>query len=143
MEQRNLAEEWRTIEARYAGPGAQHSGDWIRARLAEARAREADVELRYTIPDPWENTLFIALCRRYGLRPFRRPRMHQATILVRAPEAFFQNTIWPVFGALADALRNHLVRITDGAIREAIYDAETPAPGQAVMPDALPVLGET
>jgi hypothetical protein len=109
----------------------------------EDRAREADVELRYTIPDPWENALFIALCRRYGLRPFRRPRMHQTTILVRAPEAFFQNTIWPVFGALADALRNSLFRITDSAIREAIYDAETPAPGQAVMQDALPVPDET
>ena len=29
------------------------------------------MELLYRMPDPWKRQLFVALCRRYGLKPFR------------------------------------------------------------------------
>jgi hypothetical protein len=128
MDKKSLAEELRTIEARFAGTGVEASADRIRARLAEARSREGDIVLKYTIPDPWEVKLFIAFCRRHGLAPFRRARMTNATVLVLAPEAFFQSTMWPQFEAMADALRAHLSRLTETAIREAIFDDGTPAP---------------
>jgi hypothetical protein len=30
----------------------------------------------FSIPDNWSRQLFIALCRRYGINPFRYRRMH-------------------------------------------------------------------
>jgi len=132
-----LAADWRSIESRFAGSGDGHPGDRIRARLAEARSRHGDAELRYTIADPWEHRLFVAVCSRYGLIPFRRPRMHATTILVKAPESFFQDTIWAQFTALADMLREHLRNYTDEAIRIAICNTVTPTPGQGPPVDVL------
>ena len=56
----------------------------IRARLREAEKREEAVEIRFSLPDPWSRHMFIALCRRYGLRPYRYPRMRRPSVMVRA-----------------------------------------------------------
>ncbi len=70
----------------------------IKARRAEQRAREPDVELMYSLPDPWERKLFVALCGRYGLRPFRHYRQRSSTVMVCAPDAFQRRTLWPECG---------------------------------------------
>ena len=74
-----LLEKLRKIEALYAGTtvdgereAARRAAERIRARLAELRDREHDEELFYSLPDPWKRKLFVALCRRYGLTPYRR-----------------------------------------------------------------------
>jgi hypothetical protein len=75
-----LLEKLRKIEALHAGTtvdgerkAARRAAERIRARLAELRGREQDIELLYRPPDPWKRRLFVALCRRYGLSPFREP----------------------------------------------------------------------
>ena len=70
----------------------------IKARRAEQRAREPDVELMYSLPDPWERKLFVALCGRYGLRPFRHYRQRSSTVMVCAPDALQRRTLWPECG---------------------------------------------
>ena len=73
----SLLEKLRKIEALYAGTkvdggereAARRAAERIRERLAELRGREREVELLYRLPDPWKRRLFIALCRRYGLKP--------------------------------------------------------------------------
>ena len=112
--------------------------DRIRARLREVREREPDVEVGYSIDDPWELMLLVALCRRYGLRPLRRPRQRSSTVRLLAPKSFMTNTLWPEFLALADALRNHLFRFTDATIREAIYDDAIGATASVPAPDPTP-----
>jgi hypothetical protein len=37
------------------------------------------------------------LARRYGLRPYRRPRQKRSTIMVRLPRAFSDQILWPEF----------------------------------------------
>jgi len=49
------------------------------------RSCEQDVELVYSLPDPWKRKLFVALCRRYGLKPFREHGRRYSTVQVRAP----------------------------------------------------------
>ena len=43
----------------------------IKARLRETGKREQAEELKVSISDPWSRRLFVALCRRYDLRPYR------------------------------------------------------------------------
>jgi len=128
MEPASLAATLRQIQERYAhitgGPEGERRVDIIRARLADVRTRERDIALSYTIPDPWEMALFIALCRRLGLDPFRQPRRHQTSVSVLAPEGFGRTTLWPMFADMADALRSHMRIVLDDALRDAFEGAD-------------------
>ena len=88
-------------------------------------------------PDPWTRKLFLALCRRYGLKPFREPGRRYSTIQVRAPQTFHDRTLWPEFKALSEELRTHLDELTERVIREAI-DEDVSEAAEAATPKALP-----
>lgn len=97
-----LRERLRKIEALFAGaatPGekaaADAAADRIRARLGAAAGRESPQEIRFSIPDTWSCQLFIALCRRYGISPFRYRRMHRQSVIVKAPRSFIEQVLWP------------------------------------------------
>ena len=64
------------VNARPRDLGAER----IRARLAEMRGRETDSVMVYSLPDPWKRKLFLALCRRYGLTPYRERRQRYSTV---------------------------------------------------------------
>jgi len=76
-----LREQLRKIEALYAGAAtagekaaAGAAADRIRGQFKTANKKEKAEEFKFSIPDPWSRQLFIALCRRYGIQPFRYPR---------------------------------------------------------------------
>lgn len=94
----------------------------IRARLAELREREEEIEYRYTLPDPWKRRLPLALCRRYGLEPYRERGQRQTSVMLRAPKSFQDRTLWPEYQALSQELNAHLEELTTRVIREAIDD---------------------
>lgn len=143
-----LVEKLRKLEALHAGTkvdgereAARRAAERIRARLEELRGRETDTELLYRIDDRWNRKLFIALCRRYGLRPYRERGRRFSTIQVRAPETFLKRTLWPEFLALSNELATHLDELTDRVIREAIHEDVTDAP-ETNATKALPPAGE-
>ncbi len=126
--EQKLREKLRKIEALFAGAAtageqaaASAAAERIRSRFAETGAREPAEEFKFSIPDPWSRQLFTALCRRYGLRPFRYTRMHRQTVMVRAPASIVNGTLWPEFQELSDALCAHLLAITDRIISEEVY----------------------
>jgi hypothetical protein len=97
-----LRDKLRKIEALFSGAGtagekaaAGAAADRIRARLRQEEEREKPVEIRFSLPDPWSRQMFIALCRRYGLRPYRYARMRRQSVMVRAPAAFLNTVLWP------------------------------------------------
>jgi hypothetical protein len=142
----SLLEKLRKIEALYAGTkvdgereAARRAAERIRERLAELRGREREVELLYRMPDPWKRRLFIALCRRYGLEPFREAGRRSTTVQVRAPRTFHERTLWPEYQSLAAELDAHLSELTERVIREAIND-DVSEPPEA--PKALPAATE-
>jgi hypothetical protein len=130
-----LLEKLRKIEALHAGTkvdgereAARRAAERIRARLAELRSREQEEVLRYSLPDPWKRKLFLALCRRYGLKPYREYGRRYSTVLLRAPKTFQEKTLWPEYLALAKEFDAHLAELTDRVIREAIDDDVSEAP---------------
>lgn len=144
MDEATLLEKLRKIEALHAGAttegerdAARAAAERIRARLQEVRAVEPDVELSYSLPDPWERRLFVALCRRYGLRPYRLYRQRHTTVMIRAPHSFQHSVLWPEFLALSAELTRHLHDVTERIIREAIHGDASEA-AEVVDPRALP-----
>jgi hypothetical protein len=130
-----LLEKLRKIEALHAGTtvdgereAARRAAERIRARLAELQSRERAEVFRYSLPDPWKRKLFLALCRRYGLKPYREPGRRYSTVLLRTPKTFHERTLWPEFLALSGELDAHLQELTDRVIREAIDDDVSEAP---------------
>jgi hypothetical protein len=120
-----LREKLRKIEALFAGaatPGERDAAEAamlrVRARLAEIQRSEQPVEMQFSIQDQWAQRLFVALCRRYGLRPYRRPRQKRSTIMVRLPRAFSDQILWPEFLQLNEVLQAHLLDITLKLIRD-------------------------
>lgn len=130
-----LVEKLRKLEALHAGTkidgereAARRAAERIRARLEELRSQERDVAMLYRIQDAWNRKLFTALCRRYGLQPYRERGRRTSTLQVRAPKTFHDRTLWPEFLALSKELEVHLDELTDRVIREAIHDDVTEAP---------------
>jgi hypothetical protein len=93
----------------------------IRERLGQTAGKEKSVKLKLSIPDVWSRKLFITLCRRYGLRPFRHPRMHRQSIMIKAPKSFVEQVLWPEFQELNAALIVNLSEITEKDIREEVH----------------------
>ncbi len=128
MNEATLRDKLRKIEALFAGAAttgekaaAGAAAERIRARLREEEKREKPVEIRFSLPDPWSRQMFIALCRRYGLRPYRYPRMRRQSVMVRAPETFLNSVLWPEFQEINAALTEYLAEVTDKVIREAVF----------------------
>ena len=122
-----LREKLRKIEALFAGaatPGekaaADAAADRIRARLGNA-AKERLEEIKFSIQDSWSRQLFIALCRRYGISPFRYRRMHRQTVIVEAPRSFIEQILLPEFRELSGALTAYLAEVTEKLIREEVH----------------------
>lgn len=123
-----LRDKLRKIEALFAGaatPGekaaAGAAAGRIRQRLNQAAAKEKSIEMKFSIPDVWSRQLFIALCRRYGLRPYRHPRMHRQSIMLNGAKTFIEQVLWPEFQELNSALVAYLSEITEKVIGEEVH----------------------
>jgi hypothetical protein len=128
LDEEALRDKLRKIEALFAGAAtageraaAGAAAERIRARLRESERRERAVEMRFSLPDPWSRRLFIALCRRYGLRPFRYRRMHRQSIVLKVPQSFLDQVLWLEFAAINAALTEYLADITDKVIRAEVF----------------------
>ena len=138
-----LREKLRKVEALFAGAGtegerlaAEAALGRIRARLAEMGRSEASVEIQFSLPDPWSRRLFLALCRRYGLSPYRYLRQRRSTVVLRVPKRFVDDVLWPEFKELDTDLRSYLEEVTQRLIREEVFSDTSDAP--EVAQPALP-----
>ena len=129
-----LREKLRKIEALHAGAGtpgerdaAKAAAERIRARIAELAKTEPPVEVRFSVPDPWSRQLFIALARRYGLKPYRLARMRRQSVLIKGPRSFLETVLWPEFRELNAALVEYLSVVTERVIREEVFGDVTDA----------------
>jgi hypothetical protein len=93
----------------------------VRKAIAAIAHTEALSEYQFKLPDLWQRRLFWALCRRYGLEPYRYKRQRLTTVVVRAAQTFVNHTLWPEYLQLRDALNRYLSQATDRIIREEVY----------------------
>jgi hypothetical protein len=129
--ERHLIEKLRKIEtlfARTTNPGerqaAESASQRIRARLAQLERTESAVEFRFSLPDGWSKSLFIALLRRYGLKPYRYASQRRTTVMVKVACSFVDDVLWPEFQEVNATLRSHLDAVTARIIQQAIHGDE-------------------
>jgi hypothetical protein len=129
-----LREKLGKIEALYAGAGTPGERDAaeaallrLRERLAAETAAEVPVEMRFSLGDEWSRRLFLALCRRYGLEPYRYRRQRRTTVMVRLPQTFCDQVLWPEFCELDGELKHYLDAVTSKLISEDVFEDTTEA----------------
>ena len=152
MDETSLKEKLRRIEALFSGaatPGerdaAEAARERILLRLKELQAQDPATEWKFTLNDSWAVKVFSALCRRYGLKPFRYHRQRRTTVMVQVPHSFVETTLWPEFKELSSLLQEYLTEVTDRLISSEIHKDTSEA---EEVPEALqlasgPVTGST
>jgi hypothetical protein len=77
--------------------------DRLKERL-KSEQTDQEIELKFSLPDVWSVRLFVAVCRKHDVRPYRYPRQRRTTVMVRTPEQFFDDVVWPEFSSLQTEL---------------------------------------
>ena len=137
-----LRDKLRKIEALFAGAGtageriaAEAALERVRAHLADLQRQDAPIEMQFSLPDQWARQLFLALCRRYGLSPYRLYRQRLTTVMLRVPKRFVDEVLWPEFNELNAALMQYLNEVTTRVIREGVHgDTSEAAEVVAALP---------
>lgn len=128
LTEQELREKLRKISALFEGAttageriAAAAAIDRVKKTLASMEHTERLVEMQFSLPDRWQRRLFAALCRRYGLEPYRYKRQRYTTVMVRAPRSFIERTLWPEYQEIKGALDEYLNEATERIIREEVF----------------------
>ncbi len=121
-----LREKLRKITALFEGAATSGERQAAAAAIERLRAHAAVKtqplpETKFSMADQWQRRLFTALCRRYGLEPYRYKGQRYTTVMVRAPRSFVDSTLWPEYVELQAALHSYLNEATERIIREEVY----------------------
>ena len=134
MDEARFIERLRLVEALFAG--ASTSGEKAAAKSAKQRIldrlsrweQEAPpVEYKFSLGDPWSRKVFVALLRRYGIRPYRYRRQRHTTVMARVSKGFVDETLWPEFQEISETLRRYLDDVTDRVIAQVIHEDSSEA----------------
>ena len=106
---------------RAASPGEKAADgaamDRLRGRLGGLDGnREPEVELQFSLPDTWSVSLFVAVYRRHGVRPYRYRWQRRTSVVVRAREREFNRVVWPEYSSLQTELESYFEDVTDHLI---------------------------
>ena len=134
MDEAKLIEKLRLIEALFAGAttdgervAAAEARARIQKRLGEVERADPPVEYRFTLADTWSRKVFVALLRRYGLRPYRFRGQRHTTVMVKVSRQFVDETLWPEFREFSATLQRHLGEITERIVAEVIHQDSSEA----------------
>lgn len=123
----DLVNKLRLIEALFAGAATQgerdaarNARDRICERLREMQRAEPPTEYRFSLPDMWSRRLFLALLRRYDIKPYRYHRQRRTTVMARVPPSFVDETLWPQYERLSTTLHEYLDQVTNRVIHESL-----------------------
>jgi hypothetical protein len=151
MDDEKLFKKLQDLEALFAGattPGeraaAGNARERILARLHTLEQQAPAVEYKFTMQDVWSKKLFLALLRRYDLKPFRYRGQRRTTVMVRVPQRFVDETLWPHFQRASQELRQHLDEVASKVIEQALdsEDADADAEEREQTQQALPFAAE-
>ncbi len=137
----SLIEKLQRIERLYEGAitegerlAAEEALQRIGERLRKIQQKDPVVEYKFTFPDFWRRRLFVALLRRYGFRPYRYRGQRHTTVMTRISKSFVDQTLWPVFLDLSEALVSHLDEITSRIIQQAVYSDSSEVEEREMLP---------
>jgi len=134
MTESELIEKLQKIERLFSGAStegergaAENALNRIREKLKSVERIEQPEEYKFSLSDQWNRKLFLALLRRYGIRPYRLPRQRYTTVMANVPKSFVDNTLWPEYLELSDVLEKYITEITEKVIRNNIFDDSSEA----------------
>jgi len=141
MDERELVEKLRRVEALFEGPGtegereaAAHALGRLRRRLEDLQQSDPAVEYRFTLADMWSRRLFVALLRRYGIRPYRYSGQRYTTVMAQVPRRFVEETLWPEYTELNSVLCAYLEETTERVIRQGVHEDSSEAEVMKALP---------
>jgi len=124
----DMIEKMRKIETLFARAGtdgerlaAGSAMQRMKQRIEAYKQIDPAVEYKFSLNNTWSRRLFIALLRRYEIEPYRRYRQRHTTVMANVSKTFVDQTLWPEFTALNEALQEHLDAVTGSIIEEAIF----------------------
>lgn len=129
MNEARLIEKLKSIEALFAGAttkgereAAERARERITARLEELEKEDPPIEYKFTMLDEWSRRVFLALLRRYGLKPYRYRGQRYTTVMARVSKRFVDETLWPEFEAISEQLARYLAEITERVVKRVLDD---------------------
>jgi len=131
MNEQKLIAKLRLIER--LASGAATKGEEVAAELAKERILERlrclekedpPVEYKFTMQDAWSRKVFVALLRRYGIKPYRYHRQRHTTVMAQLSQKFVDETLWPEFEEISKTLTDFLSEVTDRVISQ-VLDQES------------------
>lgn len=93
--------------------------DRLTSKLNDA-TREGTTELQYSMPDVWAVRIFVALCRKHGVKPYRYPRQRRTTVMVRVQPKAFESSVMAEFETLHRELVAYFQETVDHLIADAM-----------------------
>jgi hypothetical protein len=123
-----LIEKLKLIDALYSGattPGerfaAENARQRIKEKLEQYKETDPPIEYQFTLQNMWSRKLFVALLRRYDIKPYRYYRQRYTTVMAKVSKTFVDKTLWPEFVELDKELTTHLNDTAERIIREAVF----------------------
>ncbi len=126
MTREELIEKIRKVESLFSGTDSagekRAAGDALERLKAQLGAvPEPEEEFKISMPDPWKRQLFMALCRRNGIQPFRYYRQRYSTVMLRASPSMVNRILWPQFEELSKLLHAYLDEATRDIITRGVH----------------------
>jgi len=115
-------------EGERAAAGAALARMQPRLDLGGKAVAEPEIELQYSLPDVWAVKLFVALCRKHEIKPYRYPRQRRTTVMVRVRQSEFERTIAAEFQSLHRELTGYFSETVEhliGNVMKSDGDDET------------------
>jgi acetylornithine deacetylase/succinyl-diaminopimelate desuccinylase-like protein len=116
-------EKLEALFARGATPGERAAAGAALDRLTSKMTNATDegaTELQYSLPDTWAVRIFVALCRKHGVKPYRYPRQRRTTVMVRVQPDAFERTVMSEFKTLHGELVAYFQDTVDHLIADAM-----------------------
>ena len=76
--------------------------------------------MQYYLPDVWSVRIFVALCRKHGIHPYRYPRQRRTTVMVRVRPTSFERSVAEEFRTLHRELTAYFNETVEHLIADAM-----------------------
>ena len=122
----NIFEKIKKIEAlieRAGSDGERQSAILAKERLEKFTEQE-EVEYSIHTQDMWHKKLFLAICHKHNLKPYRQYKQKYTTTMLRISKLFINEVIWPEYLKYAKILEELVDEVTAEIISKIHKDEE-------------------
>lgn len=119
-----LLEKIRKIEALIEGAkkdGERRSAILARERIENrlSKERKQDI-LEYSLytPGNWHKKLLLAICGKYGIKPYRYKGQKYTTVMVKIDKVFLNDVLWKEYIEYSELLEKIVDEVTQNVIRK-------------------------